>query len=61
MWCTEQKEVDKNNGDGNSAVVYCCDTEALLISPRNNSNDMYYRTKLNIYNHVLRSENPRGP
>ena len=31
----EQKEADNNNGDGNS-VVYC-DTEALLISPRNKS------------------------
>ena len=45
----EQKEADNNNGDGNS-VVYCCDTEALLISPRNKSNAMYYRTKLNIHN-----------
>ena len=45
----EQKEVDKNNGDGNS-VVYCCDTEAVLISPRNKSNAMYYRTNLNIHN-----------
>ena len=45
----EQKEVDTNNGDGNS-VVYCCDTDALLISPRNKSNAMYYGTKLNIHN-----------
>ena len=28
----------------------CCDTGALLISPRNKSNAMYYRTKLNIHN-----------
>ena len=33
--------VSKNNGDGNS-VVYCCDIEALLISPRNKFNAMYY-------------------
>ena len=45
----EQKEVDNNNGDGNS-VMYCCDTAALLISPRNKSNAMYCRTKLNIHN-----------
>ena len=45
----EQKEVDKNNGNGNS-VMYCWDIEALLVSPRNKSNAMYYRTKLNIHN-----------
>ena len=45
----EQKEVDNNNGNGNS-VMYCWDIEALLISPRNKSNAMFYRTKLNIHN-----------
>ena len=45
----DQKECDKRDNDENT-LVYCCDTEALLVSPRNNSNAMYYRTKLNIHN-----------
>ena len=45
----DQKECDKRDNDENT-LMYCCDTEALLVSPRNNSNAMYYRTKLNIHN-----------
>ena len=45
----DQKECDKRDNDENT-LVYCCDTDALLVSPRNNSNAMYYRTKLNIHN-----------
>ena len=45
----DQKECDKRDND-EITLVYCCDTEALLVSPRNNSNAMYYRTKLNIHN-----------
>ena len=44
-----QKENDKINTDENT-LVYCCDAKALWISPRNNSNAMYYRTKPNIHN-----------
>ena len=45
----EEKEKDKTTTPDTTLVV-TEDTEGLLISPRNDSNAMFYRTKLNCHN-----------
>ena len=44
-----EKEKDKNDENEGTTVI-TTDTQALLISPDNDSNSMFYRTKLNIHN-----------
>lgn len=45
----QEKENDKKNTSDTTMVV-TTDCEAVLSSPMNNSNKMYFRTKLNIHN-----------
>ena len=48
----EEKEKDKVGAD-KSIVVLTSDAESLMVSPVNNSNAMYYRTKLNFHNFTI--------
>ena len=45
----QEKERDKTTTP-DTVLVVTEDTEALLIAPRNDSNAMFYRTKLNCHN-----------
>ena len=43
----QEKASDKETGPLTTLAV-CEDTQGLLVSPKNDSNAMYYRTKLNV-------------
>ena len=44
------KEQDKINSDDHKIITVTADTESLLLSPLNDANIMFFRTKLNLHN-----------
>jgi hypothetical protein len=45
----DAKDIDKTTTP-DTTLVFCEDTEALLVSPHNRTSAMFYRTKLNVHN-----------